>query len=115
MCESAFALAIPSRIPAMEDGVMLITFCADARGAVERRAKRKADAMKRIPWRSLLVWAVPVLAFAWLAVAGRAATAPMQPAGGAVASTFAPLADGPFPADRGARRHQDERPPGTVR
>ena len=27
--------------------------------------------MKRIPWRSLLVWVVPLLAFAWLAVAAR--------------------------------------------
>jgi hypothetical protein len=51
--------------------------------------------MKRIPWRSLLVWAVPLLAFAWLAVAGRAASGrPAMPpgsslvGGGAQASQF---------------------------
>jgi len=25
----------------------------------------------RIPWRTLLVWAIPIAAFAWLAIAGR--------------------------------------------
>ncbi len=29
--------------------------------------------MRRIPWRSLLMWALPLLAFAWLAIAGRVA------------------------------------------
>lgn len=54
--------------------------------------------MKRIPWRSLLVWAIPVLAFAWLAVAARAAsTHPAIPpggsllGGGAIGSAFVPL------------------------
>src|SRR3954452_5695237 len=78
---------------------MSIAFCADARGAVERRAKTKAVVMKRIPWRTLLVWALPLLAFAWLAVAARAAS--HQPAmppggsllgGGAIGSKFVPLA-----------------------
>ena len=41
--------------------------------------------MKRIPWRTLLVWAVPLLAFAWLAVAGRAAVGqPAMPPGGSL-------------------------------
>src|SRR4051794_29934648 len=77
---------------------MSIAFCADARGAVDTRAKTKAIPMKRIPWRSLLVWAVPVLAFAWLAVAGRAASHPVMPpgnsllGGGSIGSKFVPLA-----------------------
>jgi hypothetical protein len=55
--------------------------------------------MRRISWRSLLLWAFPVLAFAWLALAARAAS--VQPAmppggsllgGGAVGTRFVPLA-----------------------
>src|SRR3989304_4651556 len=38
---------------------------------MEARTKRVAVA--RIPWRTLLVWGLPVLAFAWLSVASRAA------------------------------------------
>src|SRR4051794_25716441 len=78
---------------------MSIAFCADARGAVESRAKTKTVPMKRIPWRSLLVWALPLLAFAWLAVASRAASGqPAMPVGGsllgggAVGAAFVPLA-----------------------
>ena len=55
--------------------------------------------MKRIPWRSLLVWSVPLLAFAWLAVAGHAASGgPAMPpggsllGGGAIGARFVPLA-----------------------
>jgi hypothetical protein len=53
----------------------------------------------RIPWRTILVWLIPLAAFAWLAVAGRAA--PSHPAmpvansllgGGAVGARFVPLA-----------------------
>jgi hypothetical protein len=50
---------------------MSIAFCADARGAMKKTAKTRAIAMRRIQWRSVLLWAVPVLAFAWLAVAER--------------------------------------------
>ncbi len=55
--------------------------------------------MRRIPWRSLLLWTLPVLAFAWLAVAGRAASGhPAIPpggtllGGGAIGKKFVPLA-----------------------
>lgn len=55
----------------------------------------------RIPWRSLLLWGLPVLAFAWLSVAGRAAgdsraALPSPGAllgGGAVGERFVPLAN----------------------
>ena len=62
---------IPSLIPTMEPGVTSIAFCADARGAAEKTAKTRTIAMRRIPWRSVLLWALPALAFAWLAVAER--------------------------------------------
>ncbi len=55
--------------------------------------------MRRISWRSLLVWTIPVLAFAWLAIAARADSGhvAMPPAGsllggGAVGARFVPLA-----------------------
>jgi hypothetical protein len=55
--------------------------------------------MRRIPWRSLLVWTIPVLAFAWLAIAaradsGRVAVPPGGSllGGGAVGARFVPLA-----------------------
>lgn len=55
--------------------------------------------MGRIPWRSLLLWTLPLLAFAWLAIAGRAATGrpAIPPAGsllggGAIGDRFTPLA-----------------------
>ncbi|MGH8862501.1 MAG: hypothetical protein ACRDVG_14935 [Jatrophihabitantaceae bacterium] len=55
--------------------------------------------MRRIAWRRLLVWTLPVLAFAWLAVASRADSGhvAMPPAGsllggGAVGTKFVPLA-----------------------
>src|SRR4051812_23377889 len=57
-------------------------------------------ATRGITWRSVLVWGLPLLAFAWLAVAGRAASGrPVMPAGGAllgggaVADRFVPFAD----------------------
>ena len=37
-----------------------------------RYASSVAIAIRSISWRSLLVWIVPILAFAWLAVAARA-------------------------------------------
>ena len=41
--------------------------------------------MRRIRWRSLLIWSLPVVAFVWLAVAARAATSqPALPPGGAL-------------------------------
>src|SRR4051812_46971566 len=53
--------------------------------------------MQRISWRSLLLWTFPVLAFAWLAIAGRAASGrpDIPPAGsllggGHTASEFQP-------------------------
>jgi hypothetical protein len=52
-----------------------------------------------MPWRSLLVWTLPVLVFAWLAVAGRAASghSAITPAGsllggGVVGEGFTPRA-----------------------
>lgn len=36
-------------------------------------AQTKRVAVARIPWRMLLVWALPLLVFGWLSVAGRAA------------------------------------------
>jgi hypothetical protein len=52
---------------------MPIAFGADARGAVETRAKTKTAPLRRIAWRSALLWALPIVAFAWLAIAARAA------------------------------------------
>jgi hypothetical protein len=49
---------------------MPIGSCADAKEAVQPKAKTKASTM-RIPWRTLMVWAIPLAAFAWLAIAGR--------------------------------------------
>src|SRR5260221_7657207 len=51
--------------------------------------------MRRMPWRSLLLWAFPLVAFAWLAVAAHAASCrpAMPPAasllGGAAAAPHA--------------------------
>jgi hypothetical protein len=57
-------------------------------------------AVRGITFRSVLIWGLPLLAFAWLAVASRAASArPVVPAGGtllgggAIADRFVPLAD----------------------
>src|SRR4051794_20586305 len=78
---------------------MSIAFCADARDVHSSRAKAKVMATRARTWRSVAVWAVPLLAFAWLAVAGRAATArSVVPAagallgGGQVADRFVPYA-----------------------
>jgi hypothetical protein len=56
--------------------------------------------MRRMPWRSVLVWMLPVMAFAWLAVASHAASGhPAIPSagsllgGGAVGERFVPLAN----------------------
>ena len=53
-------------------GVKSSAFCADAGGAVETRVKTKTVGLRRISWCGLLIWIVPILAFAWLAVAARA-------------------------------------------
>jgi hypothetical protein len=37
---------------------------------MQTKTKAKASAM-RIPWRTLLIWAIPIAAFAWLAIADR--------------------------------------------
>jgi hypothetical protein len=39
---------------------------------METRVKTKTVGLRRISWRSVLLWIVPILAFAWLAVAARA-------------------------------------------
>ena len=62
--------ARPSWFPSR--GVKSRAFCADAEGAVETRVKTKTVGLRRISWRSLLLWIVPILAFAWLAIAARA-------------------------------------------
>jgi hypothetical protein len=62
-------------VPGGDDGNTLrtrpeIRAYADAKEAAETKAKTRASAM-RIPWRTVLIWAIPVAAFAWLAIAGR--------------------------------------------
>ena len=49
------------------------------------RPRTKAATRRGNTWRSVLLWGLPLLAFAWLAVAGRAASGrPAFPAGGAL-------------------------------
>src|SRR3954469_23741563 len=78
---------------------MSIAFCADARDVHSRKAKTIAMATRARTWRSVAVWMLPILAFAWLAVASRAASSrPVLPAagallgGGQVADRFVPFA-----------------------
>jgi hypothetical protein len=79
---------------------MSTAFCADARGVQSSKAKTRTAPARGITLRSVLVWGLPLLAFAWLAVAARGASGrPALPAGGAllgggaVAHHFVPLAN----------------------
>jgi hypothetical protein len=67
---------------------------------MDSRAKTRAIPMRRMPWRSVLLWTLPVVVFAWLALAGRAASGrpAIPPAGsllggGAAGEHFVPAAD----------------------
>ena len=51
---------------------------------MQRRAKTRAIPVRRSTWRSLLLWTLPIVVFAWPAVTGRAAAHPALPPGGAL-------------------------------